>query len=758
MGERVREPLAGLTVVEWSRSVAGAYAGRVLADAGARVVRFGADEALDGRERLAEYLHSGKAAGAGGVAAALAEQADVAILEFPDAPPPALLESAAAPVVAAVTPWGLRGPWAGTGRPWSELTLQAEAGALLTRGLSDREPVMSGSDECRWIAGSMAAGAVVAALHGGPRRLLLDVPLLEVTAYSSTMFQTVSAAVCATPRETPSARRRLIPSVEQAADGWVGFNLASAQNHLDFLVLIERPEWLDDPQMTTFLGRYERYDEFTSAVRAWTTRHTVAEIVELAGLFRIPCAPVHNGQTIAEDPQVVARGVVAPNPGGGFVEPAPPFRFGGERPVRTGAAPEPAARPFPRTPTDDLPLAGVRVLDLGTWWVGSYVGSALAALGADVVKVESTRRIDGGRTLGGVSVTQDHWWECGNIYLGTNSGTRNVTLDLTHAAGRELFVELLRGADVLIENYAPRVLESVGLGWAAAHELNPRLVLHRMPAFGLDGPRRDMVGYAQTVEQYSGLCWRTGYADGEPLNPNGPADPMGAANSLFALLAALLRARRTGIGELVESALAEAAIVMSAEQVVAFSADGTLLGRTGNRGARTHLQGVFAAAGAEQWLAVTVETEEQWAGLCKATGFDGWAADPQLGDAAGRRAAADRLEAELGEWAAVRPAAESADLLLAEGVPAAPARDPRFLLENPQLAARDHFVEFDLPWAGRVPLPQLPVRPAAGGWLARRRPPTLGEHNDEVLGGELGVSAERLAALAAERVVGTVPH
>lgn len=751
-------PLAGLTVVEWSRSIAGAYAGRVLADVGARVVRVGDRDTLAERPRLADYLHSGKVEAFGTPADAAAHAADVAVLEFADAPEPGFLDSVAAGVVVVVTPWGLAGPWAGAGRPWSELTLQAEGGALPTRGLPDRPPVMTGSDESSWITGSMAAGAVVAALHGGLARQMLDAPLLEVTAYSSTMFQTVSAAVCGTPHHPPPPRRRMTPSVERAADGWVGFNLASAQNHLDFLVLIEKPEWLDDPQMTTFHGRYERYEEFTGAVREWTTRHPVAEIVELAGLFRIPCSPVHNGRTLLDDPQVVARGVVVDHPGGGFAEPAPPFLFAGVRPARGGPAPPPAATPFPRPDGDPkVPLAGLRVLDLGTWWVGSYVGSALGALGADVVKVESTRRIDGGRTLGGVGPDHDHWWECGSIYLGTNSSKRDVTLDLTRPEGRELLVELVRGADVLIENYAPRVLESVGLDWDAVHALNPRLVLHRMPAFGLTGPRRDMVGYAQTVEQYSGLCWRTGYRGGEPLNPNGPADPMGASSSLFALLAALLRARSSGVGELVESPLAEAAIVMAAEQVVTWTAEGRLLGREGNRDATAHLQGVFPALGPECWVAVTVADDVQWSALVEVAQLDGWAADPALRTGAGRRLAADRLDAELAQWTSGRAAAEIVGLLVAAGVPAGVVRDPRFVHEHPHLSRRDHFREADLPWAGRVPLPQLPVRPAAGGWLGRRRPPTLGEHNAEVLGAELGLDPGRLAALEADRVIGTAP-
>ena len=753
-------PLAGIRVAEWSRSIAGGYAGRMLCDAGARVILVGDAAAVLPRPSLRTYLHSGKVEQPGTVRDLVAIGADIVVIELDDAPDQELLASFGEAVVVVITPWGLHGPWAGSGRPWSELTMQAESGSLAMRGLPTQPPLMTGSAEGLWIAGSMAAGAAVAALQGGTAHRLLDAALIEVTSYGTNLFQDIAASVSRTSPDTPPPRHRLNPSVEPASDGWVGLNLASAQNHQDFLVLIERFDWLDDPQMTSHYGRYLRYEEFTAAVRAWTRRHTVAEIVELASAFRIPCAPVHNGATIVDDPHVVARGFYQPNPvDPGFVEPVPPFLFDGVRP-RRGKEPRPATAAPARAevPVDTLPFAGLRVIDLGTWWVGGYVGAALAALGADVVKVESTRHIDGARTLGGVAVTEDRWWECGNFYLGVNSDKRGITLDMTQPAGRELLVRLIADADVLIENYAPRVLESVGLEWDAIHQLNPRLVMHRMPAFGLTGPRRSMVGYAQTVEQFSGLCWRTGYEDGDPHNPSGPADPMGASNSFFALAAALLKTRGTGEGMLVESPLVEAAMVMASEQVIAWTAEGVQLQRMGNRDAIATPQGVFPTDKTERWVAITVVDDEQWRTLVDLTGLERWAADPDLRTLAGRRAQADRIEVELAEWTAGHDRGELVGRLLAAGIPAAEIRDSRFIHDHPHLAARGWYQPFDLPWRGVIPLPQLPVRPTSGAWAHRRRPPTLGEHNTEVLGGELGLDPEQLAALTADRVIGTVPE
>lgn len=567
-------PLNGLWAVEWSTSIAGGYAGRLLHDAGARVTRVGGADTVGRGPEFDAYLHYGKEAAAGSLQdLPAAGEPDIVILELPDAPADGLLDRFGDAAVVVITPWGLDGPWAGQGRPWSEFTLQVEAGSLCLRGSMASYPIMTGSSESLWIAGTMAAGAAITAIQGGAQGQAIDVSLLEVTAYATNLFQNIAAAVTEPPTRDPIPRVRLTPSVEPAADGWIGLNLASASNHEDFLVLIERPDWLDDEQMRSFYGRYARMAEWTEAVRAWTSRHMVQECVDAAAAFRIPAAPVHNGRTVLTDEQVMAREFYEQHPDGDFMAPKPPFLFNGVRARRAKRVDEPA-RSAGRATSDGLPFEGLRVLDLGTWWVGAYVGSVLGAFGADVVKVESCRRIDGSRTMGGVPVSRDHWWECGNFHLGANFNKRNVTLDFTRAEGRELLMRMIENSDVLLENFAPRVLETAGLDWDEVHRVNPRLVMLRMPAFGLTGPRREMVGYAQTVEQFSGLCWRTGYAGGDPTNPQGPADPMGGANAFFALAAALLQRRVTGEGILVEAALAEAALTMASEQVIRWTADG----------------------------------------------------------------------------------------------------------------------------------------------------------------------------------------
>nr|BFE78053.1 hypothetical protein GCM10020093_006540 [Planobispora longispora] len=376
------------------------------------------------------------------------------------------------------------------------------------------------------MAGALAAGGALAAVLGG-QSAHVDVALLDVHAYVTNLFVDAAAALRGDSREPAILRHRLSPSVEPTLDGWVGFNLASAQNLQDFMILIERPDLLADEELTTHYGRYRRAEEWNEIVQSWTRRHTTAHILEQAALLRIPCSPVHSATTVVNDPHMIERGFFREG------RPDVPFLIDGRRP-RPGGPP----LRHRETKTGQRPLSGLRVLDLGTWWAGSFAATLLGSLGADVLKVESTRRVDGARLLNG-DPRQELWWERGPFYLGANHNKKGITLDLTDPEGLSLLKRLIAESDVLLENFAPRVLDNLGLDWEGVHALNPALVMLRMPAFGLTGPLRERVGYAQTVEQYSGLCWTTGYPGGPPTNPSGPSDPMGGANAVFALLAAL---------------------------------------------------------------------------------------------------------------------------------------------------------------------------------------------------------------------------
>jgi crotonobetainyl-CoA:carnitine CoA-transferase CaiB-like acyl-CoA transferase len=376
----------------------------------------------------------------------------------------------------------------------------------------------------------------------------------------------------------------------------------------------------------------------------------------------------------------------------------------------------------------------------------------LGALGADVVKVESLRRPDMMR-FGGSTRTGDEAWEWSIVYGGANNSKRDVPLDLGVEPGASLVRQLVQWADVVIENMSPRVLDGFGLGWDELHATNPRAVMVRMPAFGLDGPWRDRTGWAMTVEQTSGLAWVTGY-DEQPLVPRGPCDPVGGMHAVFATLLALIDRERTGEGVLVEVPLVETALNVAGEQIIEWSAHRVLLGREGNRGPAAASQGVYACAGEDTWVAVAVTDDAQWVALCALIGFDAGAIPQDVE----RRTAPDTIDTAITNWTRRHTAAQAEQLLTEVGVPASELVNPRAVLPHPQLEHRRFLQYFDHPVTGKTGYAAFPmVFSAWGPHLHRSAPPTFGEHNDEVLESVLGLSADEVSALRAAGAVGERP-
>ena len=652
-----------------------------------------------------------------------------------------------------------------------DFLLQALSGSLSARGAQDGSPVYvneGGGRVGEYVAAMFgAAGALAARLGGGGDAV--DVSVLEAQALCLVNYPTVTASF---PNQNAETVRWLsIPGVEPCADGYVGFFVVTGQQWLDFLTMIERPDLGEDEELLTMPGRMARKDELLPVIRAWTEGRTAREITELAALFRVPAALIGRGETMPLFDHLVERGSFVANPAGGFVQPASPFRMSGSRRPEVGEPPATGAHDgqvdwAPRIPVtapghaNTTPLAGLRVLDLTTFWAGPVATQLLAGLGADVVRIESVQRPDPQRYNTRVPRTEAQWYETAPVFVAPNLGKREVTLNLSSERGREVFEHLLATADVVVENYTPRVLDNFGLTYERMRAANPRVVLVRMPAFGLDGPWRDRPGFAQTVSQAGGMCWTTGPEGDPPMNPGPVCDPLAGIHAMVGVLAALEQRRRTGEGQLIEVPMIDVVLNVTAEQTIEHSAYGRSLRRDGNRGPHAAPQGAYRCGpdDADDWVALAVHGDDDWAALTEAVGRDDWAADPDLATAAGRHAAADRLDEGLAAWCAARDAETALEALRAAGVPAEPVV-PAHLADRPELfGGRGFFEEVDHPVVGPKRYPSLPIRLRSRGsepWFTRPAP-LLGQHNDEVLA-EAGLDAQARARLRDERVIGEVP-
>ncbi|HET6811037.1 MAG TPA: CoA transferase [Acidimicrobiales bacterium] len=777
--------LGGVRVLELGGGVAVAYCGKLLTDQGADVVKVepaegdalrswrasDPDHRAPGTSALFRYLNTSKRSVtvAGAALDTLVPWADVVVAG--DGAPST--QAGSGTVVVSLSAFGPDGPLAGT--PWTELTLQGWCGSISARGFPDRPPLQQGGRAGEWLGGATAAFAALAgishrAAHGVAPRL--DVPLLEVMAVClvtyPTLYRDFTGAAAAL-----SQRGSDYPSVERCKDGWIGLCLFSAQQWADFAVMIGRPELAEDTRLNSMAGRGRNRDLARSVIDPWLADHTADEIFELGGLFRVPVSYVGNGRTLPEMEHFRERGVFVENPGGGFIQPRSPFLMSATPVVALRPAPEvgadtdairaeaaavtppaPAAPDWERDPTPrERPLAGVTILDFTAYWSGPAGTHLLCALGAEVVKIESFKRPDGIRFGTVAPPEQSDWLERSPIYQGANPGKRSVAIDVTTPEGRDLVLRLASRCDGVWENFTPRVMGNLGLTYEDLRAVNPGVIMVRIPGFGLEGPWRDHAGFAQTMEQVSGMGWLTGYADRNPLVRT-TCDPAAGVHAAFAFLCAVHHRRVSGEGQLIEMPMVEVALNIAAEQVVEQSAYGRLLDRDANRGPVGAPQGVYPCAGEEQWVALAVVDDDQWVRLCALLPDGAWGRSPELVTRAGRRTAHDRIDAELAKWLSGQDRDAVVRDLTAAGIPAAPVWPQTHIDAQPQLVHAGFFQTVGHPTIGPVGYPGIGVRSDAVDTSFTGPAPLLGQHTAEVLAGMLGCSDAELAGLAERGVVG----
>ncbi|HEY4332191.1 MAG TPA: CoA transferase, partial [Ilumatobacteraceae bacterium] len=598
------DPLTALRVVDLSTWIAGAYCTKLLADGGASVTKVESPQ----RDPLRRWSASGATIGAGSNGALFdhlaagknitvvdsARAADVdalhALLATADAvvwsrgsqltqqaafAPEALLAAHPHLTVTTITPFGLEGPW--RDRPATEFTLQAWSGGIigLGRGSPDRPPVFVGGQVGEWLSGTFAAIGTLASRRRDRRdgRLvgeLVDVSMLEALAMCLTYFPVTFHDQLGRPMR----RRRFVPTpgVAAASDGLVGLGCGTGQQWLDFCAMVGHPEWTGDPKL--FLER----TALAPTIDAWVGERTIADVLDLASAFQIPNAPVANGADVATIDHLCQRDTFVTNAHHGAVRPRPAVR------LTPTAATRDVRRREPDNAASALPFSGVRILDMTAYWAGPSCSHILAMLGAEVIHLESTNRPDGARLVGGVPQSTEQFWERSPIFAALNTNKKSLTIDFRTPAGLDLLRRFAATCDVVIENYTPRVLDSIGLDLGALRDARPDLVVVRMPGFGLDGPWRDKAAFAFVIEDASGLTWMTGHPDEKPIEPYCIGDSNAGLHAAYGVMLALAHRDRTGTGCLVEAAMLDAALNISAEQIIEHSAYGAVLSRGGNRG------------------------------------------------------------------------------------------------------------------------------------------------------------------------------
>ncbi|HEX3962952.1 MAG TPA: CoA transferase [Trebonia sp.] len=399
----------------------------------------------------------------------------------------------------------------------------------------------------------------------------------------------------------------------------------------------------------------------------------------------------------------------------------------------------------------DGPLSGIRVVDFGWVLAGPYATMLLSYLGAEVIKVESRRRVDEQRIAHRAGLSEEV--DASSNFFEVNLGKESVTINIASPQGAELARSLVATADVAIENMRPGVMNRLGLGYADLVKVKPDLIMLSISGWGGAGPMRDYTAYAPCFASYSGMAHLTGYADGEPNTGTSSNDARAGSAAAFAIMTALMIRERTGQGQYIDFAASFALNSLVGDSVVAYEMTGASPARDGNRDTRMAPHGVYRCQGADRWISIAVADDEEWGRLRAAMGDPSWAGTARYATAAGRRRDQDLLDRQIEQWTSSRDVSELVELLQDHRVAAVPSMDARDLFTSPHLLERGAISEIDHPVLGRRQAISPPWVLSESPARIRRTAPLLGENNDHVLKGILGLTDAEIAPLEDVKVI-----
>ncbi len=407
----------------------------------------------------------------------------------------------------------------------------------------------------------------------------------------------------------------------------------------------------------------------------------------------------------------------------------------------------------------ELALEGIRVIDLTYSWAGPYLTRLLADMGAEVIKVESCRRPEFTRPL--ILAENEpgkDWWNHSGYF---NAGHRNkygITLDLNFPQGRAVLKELVKISDVLVEAYSPRVMKNFGLDYPVLKELKPELIMLSLSAYGQTGPYRNYTAYGTVMESVSGITQLTGYPDGPPAKSGiSYGDPITGLMGAGLVLAALHHRQKTGEGQYLDVSMYETGISLIGESVMDYTMNRRIATRRGNQHPAMAPHGCYRCRGEDMWVTIAVSSDEEWQAFIRAIGEPSWSREKRFATQENRRQHQDELNRLIEAWSTQHDHYEAMRILQAAGVAAGAVLTNKELFFDPHLRERNFFPVVDHPEVGPRPYAGAAFRLSRTPGSIRYRAPRLGEHNELILAGLLGMSREEIDNLEREGVIGQAP-
>lgn len=760
----VSEPvLAGVCVVEISSGHAAGLAGHYLLGYGAEVIRFALEPSWLSPD-VVSYVHKGKGSAPAEDLGSLLAWADVVVC---DANPGALQrlgidwaevrKTHPTLVVVSVTAFGLHGTYVNFEH--TNATAFALGGIMSLTGDADRGPLVTGGSHAYALAGLHAFAAATTGLVG-------------VRAHGNGEFFDLSGQECAAamleyygPHASYTGERiralgnhtRATWAIYPCADGWAGIFALERQVPALFAML-------DDPDLSSprfrdpLLRRLpENEEELTAKLYVWLSDKSMEVVREIGLRTRVPIGTATIPSELLNRPGLTERNAFEASGAPARPFPGFPWSIAESEPatnVRAKTAAVAERNAATADPSQPLPLARLRVIDLTMMWAGPFATLRLAEMGADVIKVESPSAWDNIRTL--LPIDAPEPWNSSYYFNAYNRAKRSLTLDLAQEEGRKLLLRLVKSADVLIENYRADVLDKLGLSVELLLGCNPQLVIVSMAAFGKIGADRNYVGFGPVIEMLSGLTALTGYGDGEPFKTGlSYGDPVAGTAAVAAVNLGILQRYKTSLGCWVDLAQREVAMTLAGEAFLA-AQRGEAPAPKGCRDSEFAPQNAYPCDGDQEWVVISIRSDAQWKQLCAHIALPSLVALSHLSHDE-RLVRLDEIDALIGSWTSRRTNSDVMSELQSLGVAAGAVRHTLSILDDDNLVSRRFWCEYPHPrmhtYRQQGPLWGI----AKGDRVAVRHAPLFGEHNREILVDELGLSEVDLARLASSHVIADAP-
>jgi crotonobetainyl-CoA:carnitine CoA-transferase CaiB-like acyl-CoA transferase len=694
-------------------------------------------------------------------------------------------------VYASITPYGRSGPRSGV--KGDELTIIHGGGLanLLPARSADLShgPVKLGGSQVGYYGGVTAAMAVMGflwkKLNTGQGHwvdislqqvmMTMVAPLLAMSRYNDVSYHRIP--------DRPPAQGRM-----ETQDGYVILGAFDDHHFRAFRELMGKPSWAASDQWDNMVWRANHIMDIAPQMEAWMKKQKKKDITCRASEAGIPIGAVNTAEDVMHYNQYQARGyfVEVDHPAAGkYTYPGWPYKmtaspprvsrpapllgqhneevfsrldtFPKERSTFSEDTPAPATGHRENPSPPPLPLQGIRVLEFCWVWAGPYATMLLANLGAEVIRVEGHRRTDLMRRSV-VWPRQEPFPRMlppnqGMGYNAVNRDKKSVTLDLSQPEGAALARQLAAHCDVVIDNMRPDAMIKVGLGYEVLRQVKPDIIVISSSGRGHEGPEAEYLGFASIHQSIGGLSYISGHPDDHPTHGTmGDADLMNATATAFSALAALVHRRRTGEGQFIDYSQCEGVSCLIGEHLLGYVMNSVIPERIGNRHPEYAPHNVYRCWGVDRWLAIEVHTEEEFGALARVMGRPEWIKDPRFSDKTSRKKHEAELDDLIEEWSRQRDRDWMVEELCRAGVAAAPSRDWKDLYADRHLQARGAFVKINHPELGELELAGPPWK-ISDLVLPTGHAPLLGEHNQEILQGLLGLTEAQMADLRAKDII-----